>query len=69
MSALLFVCPMSGREISTGIEIDPVSFYQGLPPVLADIKCPDCGLVHNLFNVGARLADETTGEGLERAAP
>jgi hypothetical protein len=58
MSALLFVCPMSGGEISTGIEIDPVSFHQGLPP-----------LVHNLFNVGARLADETTGEGLERAAP
>ena len=47
MSALLFISPMSGREISTGIEIDPVSFHQGLPPVLADIKCPDCGLIHN----------------------
>ena len=61
MSALLFVCPTSGREISTGVDIDLGSFYQGLPRVLADIKCPDCGLTHNLFEVQSRLTDEPTG--------
>jgi hypothetical protein len=63
MSGLLFVCPNSGQEISTGVEIDSGSFYQGLPRVLADIKCPDCGLIHNLFEVQSRLTDEPQGQG------
>lgn len=56
MSVLFFVCPESGREISSNLDID-VSF-RGLPPVLADIKCPDCGQTHNLFDVPVRLSDE-----------
>ena len=42
MGALVFVCPTSGHEVSTGFEIDPDS-YQALPKVLAEIKCPACG--------------------------
>lgn len=45
MGALVFVCPISGREVSTGLEIDPES-YRALPKVLAEIKCSDCGLTH-----------------------
>ena len=30
MGTLVFVCPTSGREVFTGLEIDPASF-QGLP--------------------------------------
>ena len=30
MGILVFVCPTSGREVFTGLEIDPASF-QGLP--------------------------------------
>jgi hypothetical protein len=37
MGTLVFVCPTSGREVFTGLEIDPASF-QGLPKVLAEIK-------------------------------
>jgi hypothetical protein len=57
MSVLFFVCPTSGREVSSHIDIDHDSF-RGLPPVLSDIKCPDCGDIHNLFNVPTRLSDE-----------
>jgi hypothetical protein len=57
MSVLFFVCPDTGREVSAHINIDPDSF-RGLPPVLSDIKCPDCGSIHNLFNVPTRLSDE-----------
>jgi hypothetical protein len=57
MGVLVFLCPTSGHEVSTGLEIDPDS-YQALPKVLAEIKCPACGLIHNLYQVDARLADE-----------
>jgi hypothetical protein len=57
MSVLFFVCPETGREVSSKIDIDTDSF-RALPPVLSDIKCSDCGLIHNLFNVPTRLSDE-----------
>jgi hypothetical protein len=57
MSVLFIVCPVSGREVSSNIDIDPDDF-RTLPPVLSDIKCPDCGQIHNLFNVPVRLSDE-----------
>ena len=42
MGALFFVCPTSGQEVSTGVEIDAES-YRDLPKVLAEISCPVCG--------------------------
>ena len=57
MGTLLFVCPTSGREVFTGLEIDPASF-QGLSKVLAEIKCPDCDGTHNLYEVDSRLVDD-----------
>ena len=36
MGILVFVCPISGREVFTGLEIDPASF-QGLPKLRAEI--------------------------------
>ena len=57
MGTLVFVCPTSGREVVTGLEIDVMSF-QGLPKVLADIKCSECGDIHNLLEVDARLVND-----------
>jgi hypothetical protein len=37
MGTLVFVCPNSGREVFTGLEIDSASF-QGLSKVLAEIN-------------------------------
>jgi len=61
MGALVFVCPTSGHEVSTGLEIDPES-YRALPEGLAEIKCPACGLTHNLYQVEARLVDDGTSQ-------
>ena len=61
MGTLVFVCPNSGREVFTGLEIDSASF-QGLP---------DCGGTHNLFEVQSRLVDDisTPPEGSNHALP
>src|SRR6476661_5862625 len=67
MGALIFVCPTSGHEVSTGLEIDPDS-YRALPKVLAEVKCPACGLIHNLYEVDTRLADESS-DGTQRTNP
>ena len=64
MGALIFVCPKSGHEVSTGLEIDPDS-YRALPKVLAEIKCPACGLIHNLYQVDARKKKKNS-DGTER---
>lgn len=61
MSVLFFVCPVSDREVSTNLDIDDDSF-RGLG--LSEIKCPDCGQIHNLFNVQVRLSDEIAEPGL-----
>ncbi len=45
MALVMFRCRNTGREISTGIEIDPESFAR-IPDVLAHVKCPICGLEH-----------------------
>jgi hypothetical protein len=48
MGVLVFVCPTSGHEVVTGLEIDPAS-YQGLKHETAEIKCSACGLSQNFF--------------------
>jgi hypothetical protein len=57
MSVVFFVCPQSEREVSSNIDMHPDDF-RGLPPVLSDIRCTDCGQIHNLFDVPVRLSDE-----------
>jgi hypothetical protein len=38
-------CPNTGRELSTGIEMDASTFSQ-LPDIRSNMKCPACGLDH-----------------------
>jgi len=45
MGILKVRCPETGREVSTGIEIDPQSFA-ALPDKLPVSNCPLCGLDH-----------------------
>ena len=39
MGTLVFVCPATGLEVFTGLEMDHDSFA-ALPSVLPDIRCP-----------------------------
>jgi hypothetical protein len=55
MSVLLFVCPVSDREVSSNIDVDDDSFRSLR---LSEIKCPDCNQIHNLFNLSLRMSDD-----------
>ncbi len=41
MSMLLFVCPATGQQVSTGIEIDRSSF-KSLSRHTTELNCPHC---------------------------
>jgi hypothetical protein len=49
-------CPNTGRELSTGIEMDAATFSQ-LPDVRSNMKCPACGLDHLWSTREAWLGD------------
>ena len=61
---VVILCPHSGQEISTGIEIDEASFRK-LPDVLVRSRCPQCGMQHAWWTREAKL--ETSGEMALRA--
>jgi hypothetical protein len=46
MSVLMFRCPNTGTELSTGIEIDAATFEQ-LPDIRSYIRCPVCKVDHS----------------------
>jgi hypothetical protein len=54
MGTLHFVCPKSGREVDTGVEVEPVSFAS---LVSEQLGCPDCLEIHQLHQIKAWIAD------------
>ena len=66
MSVLKVRCPETGREISTGIEIDPESFA-ALPDKLPVSNCPLCGLDHAWLKCDARFLEDPSASGLPGA--
>jgi predicted RNA-binding Zn-ribbon protein involved in translation (DUF1610 family) len=61
MSALIFRCPDTGRDIVSGINTDQesLSHVQQLP---VSLFCPNCGKVHRLAARDGRLADQPLPE-------
>jgi endogenous inhibitor of DNA gyrase (YacG/DUF329 family) len=57
MGVLKVRCPETGREVSTGIEIDSASFAS-LPDKLPVSNCPLCGLDHIWLKCDARFVEE-----------
>ena len=51
MGTLVFVCPTTGQEVSTGIEVDRTSF-KGLPRTRTAIFCPRCRKNHKVSDLG-----------------
>ena len=45
MSSVMIRCPITGRPVSTAIEIEP-SVFRKLPKVAARMLCPACGQEH-----------------------
>ena len=48
MGTLVFVCPATGEEVSTGIEMDISTLTQ---LELSKIYCPHCQQPHNMFGI------------------
>jgi hypothetical protein len=56
MSALVFTCPYTGRDIVSGIntDLESLSHVQQLP---VSLFCPHCGKVHQLAARDGKLSD------------
>ena len=56
MGVLLIRCPHTGRDLTTGIRIDPQTFSR-IPQVSAQTRCPHCRSVHFWFPREAKFVD------------
>ena len=45
VSVVMVRCPNTGRELSTGVEMDAATFER-LPDIRSQIRCPVCSLDH-----------------------
>ena len=54
MGTLIFVCPTTGHQVSTGVEVDRSS-YKMLPRTKTAIFCPRCHKNHLLSRIWAWL--------------
>jgi hypothetical protein len=68
MSALIFTCPSTGRDIVSGIHTDlqSLSQVQQLP---VSLFCPNCGKVHRLAAKDGRLSDVSPLPKPDRSRP
>jgi hypothetical protein len=57
MGTLVFVCPSTGQEVTTGIEIDRSS-YRKLSRTKTAISCPRCLNNHELSTIWVWLVSE-----------
>ena len=57
MGTLVFVCPTSGHEVSTGVQVDRSS-YRKLSRTKTAIFCPRCRKSHMLSVIWVWLANE-----------
>ena len=53
MGIIMIKCPVTGRDVSTGIETMGI---EELPAVTAKMVCPACGRVHDWITTNAWLA-------------
>jgi hypothetical protein len=56
MGALMLNCPTTGRDFSTGINLDQDTFRK-LPNTVTKARCPHCGSTHRWWTHEARWVD------------
>ena len=56
MGVLIIKCPVTGRELSTGVQIDADSFAR-MPNAVASARCPHCRSEHSWRPRDAKLVD------------
>ena len=65
MGTLVFICPATGEEVSTGIEMDLTTLNQ---LDLAKVFCPHCRQPHHMIGVEYWLSQIDEPAPLEKAA-
>ena len=45
MAAISIKCPTTGKSVSTGMTMEPESFYRSILTGNS-VKCPHCGVTH-----------------------
>lgn len=57
MATIYTSCPNTGRDLSTGVEVE-LECFADLPDVITRVHCPHCGERHNWskYNVFLREA-------------
>ena len=55
MGALMVCCPATGRAVSPGVELDPVTFNR-TPDFVASFSCASCGVDHPWSKADAWIA-------------
>jgi hypothetical protein len=51
MGTLVYICPVSGEEVSTGIDLDLATFVRlGIDE---SVRCPHCQQLHQLGTLSA----------------
>jgi hypothetical protein len=58
MGMIMFRCPQTGREISTGLSIEPAHF-KALPVFFSRSYCPICRTEHEWFAKDAWVREES----------
>ena len=56
MGTLVFVCPATGVEVSTGIEMDVLTLKQ---LESEEVSCPYCRQTHRMAGIEYRLAQHS----------
>ncbi len=61
MGVVMFKCPTTGRDYSTGIHIDEDGFKK-LTNTVTRAACPHCGKIHSWWTSEARLSESAMTE-------
>lgn len=67
MGVVVMRCPRTGREVTTGVEMEREAF-QNLKPVIHRMRCPDCGSEHVWSRGTARWRGSLPGMKVEVGA-
>jgi hypothetical protein len=59
MGTVVFVCPATGYEVSTGVEVEPGTFKS---LHLETVRCPHCRQLHQLAGMRAWLTQREDRE-------
>ena len=56
MGILLTICPLTAREIDTGVETDKATLER-VPHFIGRVRCPHCGREHALSKTNAWVCE------------